>query len=111
MTTTTAAARPGRGVRRFVQRHPYLSFLLIFNTVGQAAAFVPVIADRVYGVQVGVDLWLIVPTLLFLLLPALVITRIARGRDGLRHLVRSMFGSASKPGGTCCRCSPCPPSR
>jgi uncharacterized protein len=91
MTTTVAEADSGRGVRRFIRRHPYLSFLLIFNTVGQAAAFVPVIASTVYGVEVGIDLWLVVPTLLFLLLPALVITRIARGRDGLRSLLRSMF--------------------
>jgi len=90
MTTTMVDAGPDHGVHRFIRRHPYLSFLLIFNTVGQAVAFVPVIAERVYGVEVGVDLWLIVPTLLFLLLPALVITRIARGRDGLHHLVRSM---------------------
>ncbi len=90
MTTTMVDASPDHGVHRFIRRHPYLSFLLIFNTVGQAAAFVPVIAKRVYGVEVGIDLWLIVPTLLFLLLPALVITRIARGRDGLHQLVRSM---------------------
>ena len=33
-------------MHRFIRRHPYLSFLLIFNTVGQAVAFVPVIADE-----------------------------------------------------------------
>jgi membrane protease YdiL (CAAX protease family) len=91
MTTTLPETDSGSGVRRFTRRHPYLSFLLIFNTVGQAAAFVPLIAERVYGVGVSIDQWLIVPTLLFLLLPALVVTRIARGRDGLRQLVRSMF--------------------
>lgn len=90
MSTTVPKANLGRGVRRFIRRHPYLSFLVIFNTVGQAAAFVPVIASTVYGVEVGIDLWLIVPTVLFLLLPALLITRIARGRDGLRSLLRSM---------------------
>src|SRR3954453_7765873 len=36
------------------------------------------------------DLFLIVPTLLFLLLPALVITRVARGASALRDLLGSM---------------------
>lgn len=98
MTTTVAAPASGRGIPRFVRRHPYLSFLLIFNTVGQAVAFVPVIAARVYGVEVGVDRWLIISTLLFLLLPALVITWIARGRDGLRQLRRAMFRFRVKAG-------------
>lgn len=91
MTTTIDEADTRHGVRGFVQRHPYLSFLLIFNTIGQAVAFVPVIVAQVYGVKVGVDPWLIIPTLLCLLLPALVITRIARGRDGLLQLLRAMF--------------------
>jgi uncharacterized protein len=91
MSTTTIPTGERRGVRGFIGRHPYLSFLLIFNTLGQAVAFLPVIAQRVYGVELDVELLLIVPTLLFLLLPALVIARIARGRVALRELVRSMF--------------------
>ena len=77
-------------VAAFIRRHPHASFLIVFNTLGQAAAFAPVIAHRIYGADWDIELYLIFPTLVFLLLPALVITRIARGRDGLRELVRSM---------------------
>ena len=59
-----------------------------FNTFGQAVAFVPVIARSVYGIELDTDLILIVPTLFFLLLPALIITRISRGLEGLRALLR-----------------------
>lgn len=91
MTTTALPADQHQaGIRRFVRRHPYLTFLLVFNTLGQATAFVPVFAARVYGVQLDTDLFLIIATLLFLLLPALVITRLARGETELRELVRSM---------------------
>jgi hypothetical protein len=61
-------------VGRFVRRHPLITFLVVFNTFGQAVAFVPVIARSVYGIELDTDLILIVPTLFFLLLPALIIT-------------------------------------
>jgi membrane protease YdiL (CAAX protease family) len=77
-------------VGRFVRRHPLITFLVVFNTFGQAVAFVPVIARSVYSIELDTDLILIVPTLFFLLLPALIITRISRGREGLRALLRSM---------------------
>ena len=77
-------------VRQFVGRHPLITFLAVFNTFGQAVAFVPVIARARYGIELNTDLILIIPTLLFLLLPALVITRISRGPEGLRSLLRSM---------------------
>lgn len=91
MSTSTSPTEtvPLDGLRTVVQRHPYLSFLLLFNTLGQAVAFVPVVVRRVYGIELDVDLFLIVPTLLFLLAPALIITRVARGADGLRALLRS----------------------
>jgi uncharacterized protein len=91
MTTSTIPIGEQLGWRLLARRHPYLTFLLTFNTVGQAMAFVPVIAQRVYGRELNVELFLIIPTLAFLLAPALVITRIARGRVALRELVRSMF--------------------
>jgi membrane protease YdiL (CAAX protease family) len=89
-TATNATPLRRRGVLGFIQRHPYLSFLLTFNILGQAVAFVPVVLHRVYGIDLNIDWVVVVPTLLFLLLPALVITRIARGADGLRALLRSM---------------------
>ncbi|GIF00993.1 CPBP family intramembrane glutamic endopeptidase [Paractinoplanes rishiriensis] len=88
LTVTVALAQ--RDVIAFIRRHPHAFFLIVFSTLGQAAAFVPVIAHRVYGADWNIELYLILPTLLFLLLPALVITRIARGADGLRELARSM---------------------
>ena len=77
-------------VARFVRRHPMITFLAIFNTFGQAVAFAPLIVRSATGTELNRDLILIIPTLLFLLLPALVITRISRGPDGLRALLRSM---------------------
>ena len=76
---------------RFVRRHPHTAFLLLFSTLGQAVAFVPVVARRVYGVEWDPDLFLIVPTMLFLLMPTLLITQAAWGRDGLRALVRDVL--------------------
>lgn len=80
----------GQRVARFVRRHPIITFLAVFNTLGQALAFAPVIARSVYGVELDRELILIVAALLFLLLPALVLTRIARGSDGLRALLGAM---------------------
>ena len=97
MITTAISDTPQRGLRGVIHRRPYLALLLIFNTIGQGVAFVPVIALRRYGVALNVDLFVIVPTLLFLLLPALVITRIARGRDGLRALGRAMVRFRVRP--------------
>lgn len=77
-------------VARLVRRHPLITFLVIFNTFGQALAFVPVIARSVYGIALDREIILIVAAVLFLLLPTLVITRIARGPEGLRALLRSM---------------------
>lgn len=85
-----AAAGHGRIVS-FVRRRPLLSFLLVFNTLGQAVALVPVVAYLGFGVRLNADLILVIPTLAFLLLPALAITRIAHGRDGLRTLLRAVF--------------------
>ena len=89
-TATDTSATRRHGLLSFVRRHPYLSFLLTFNILGQAVAFVPVVLRRVHGIQLNTDLVLVVATLLFLLVPALVITRIARGPDGLHALLRSM---------------------
>jgi hypothetical protein len=49
-----------------------------------------VIARSVYGIALDREIILIVAAVLFLLLPTLVITRIARGPEGLRALLRSM---------------------
>ena len=93
MTTTSPVQNvQPHGLRRFVRRHPYLAFILAFNVLGQIVAFVPVIIHQLdLGAEPDLDLFLIVPTLLFLLVPALVITYIARGPSALHRLVRSMI--------------------
>src|SRR5689334_13400686 len=82
-TLARAAAGP---VVAFVRRRPLTAFLLWFFTVGQALAFVPVVVD-VPVPQVFIDL----STVVGLLLPALVITRVVDGRSALRMLLCSSF--------------------
>ena len=70
----------------FVRRRPLTAFFLWFFTVGQAIAFVPVVRPVPYP-QVFVDL----STLVGLLLPALVVTRVVGGPVALRALLRAAF--------------------
>ena len=81
MSAIAAATAPS-----FVRRRPLTAFFLWFFTVGQAFAFVPVLVDVPHP-QVFIDL----STVVGLLLPALVITRIVGGPDALRALLRSSF--------------------
>jgi membrane protease YdiL (CAAX protease family) len=80
-TAAQAAAGP---VVAFVRRRPLTAFFLCFFTVGQAFAFVPVLVE-VPAPQLFIDL----STVVGLLLPALVITRIVEGPEALRALLRS----------------------
>jgi membrane protease YdiL (CAAX protease family) len=70
-----------------IRRHPLAAFLTWFFIVGQGFAFVPVIAEA-RGVQLPSQPFIVAATLIGLLLPALVITRIADGPDGVRRIVR-----------------------
>ena len=71
----------------WIQRHPLLAFFAWFFTVGQAFAFFPVVmANR--GVEVPHQPFILGSTLVGLLLPALVITRVVDGPEGLRALLR-----------------------
>ena len=72
--------------RNVIHRHPLAVFLVWFFTVGQAIAFVPLVLDGV-GMPVSPHLFVIASTLVGLLLPALVITRVVDGREGLRRLL------------------------
>jgi uncharacterized protein len=80
-TAAQAAAEP---VVAFVRRRPLAAFFLWFFTIGQAFAFVPVLVD-VPAPQLFINL----STVIGLLLPALVITRIVDGPEALRALLRS----------------------
>jgi membrane protease YdiL (CAAX protease family) len=79
--------RPPRpaGVAALVRAHPLGTFLLWFATVGQALAFTPVVA-RSAGVDVPAQPFIVASTLVGLLLPALVITRVVDGPEALRAL-------------------------
>lgn len=85
----TAIAHPDDAgpVVRFVRRHPLTAFLLWFFTVGQAIAFAPVIANA-SGADLPVQPFVVASTLIGLLLPTLVLTRIVDGPEGLRALWR-----------------------
>ena len=78
-------APPATGLAALVRAHPLGAFLAWFSTVGQALAFVPVVA-RGAGVAVPGQPFVVASTLVGLLLPALVITRIVDGPEGLRRL-------------------------
>jgi membrane protease YdiL (CAAX protease family) len=88
MYTTTydrsrAGASPEPGPAGFVSRHPLTVFLAWFFTVGQALVFIPVLAP---GTGVPPQVFVVASTLSGLLLPAVVITRIVDGADGVRAL-------------------------
>lgn len=92
-TTAPTAARPARtaGVTASIRRRPLTAFFLWFSTVGQAFAFVPVIALW-NGVEMPLaQLFILGSTLVGLLLPAVVITRIVDGPEAVRVLWRRAF--------------------
>jgi uncharacterized protein len=85
---TPPPARPGgSAVARFVRRRPLTAFLMWFFTVGQALVFTPIVA-RGYGVELPAQVFVVASTLVGLLLPAVVITRIVDGPAGVRALWR-----------------------
>ncbi len=88
---TTSSPRPSApahgGVVGFIRRRPLTSYLVWFFTVGQAFAFAPLVA-RANGIEVHAQLFIIASTLFGLLLPAVVITRLVDGPDGVRALWR-----------------------
>lgn len=87
----------GGAVVRFVRRRPLVSFLLWAYTVGQVLPWSVVLtglADRGWWLPGSV----LVSTLLGLLLPALLITWITDGRDGVRALWRRAVALRVGPG-------------
>lgn len=72
------------GLTGTIRRYPILSFLAWFFTVGQAFAFAPLYLDTSVP-----DQWFIIgSTIVGLLLPALVITWLVDGSEGLRAMGR-----------------------
>ncbi len=82
------AAVPADGpVVAWIRRHPVGAFLAWFFTVGQVFAFTPVVL-RAMGLDVLPQPFVVGSTLVGLLLPALVITRITDGPDAVRAFWR-----------------------
>lgn len=70
----------------WIRRHPIAAFL-VWNSLGtQSLALTPVVAEHGFGVVWPTEPFLIVGTVLGLLLPVVVITRIVDGPEGLRDL-------------------------
>jgi membrane protease YdiL (CAAX protease family) len=76
--------RPGPHLTGFVRRHPLGAFFAWFFTAGQAIAFIPVVTDTPLPQHV----YVVASTLVGLLLPTFVITRIVDGPAGVRALWR-----------------------
>jgi membrane protease YdiL (CAAX protease family) len=83
-----APARQGP-LAGFVRRWPVLAFLAWFFTIGQLLAFAPVILDA-HGHDVPRQLFIVLSTLIGLLLPTIVITRVVDGPEGVRRMARSL---------------------
>jgi membrane protease YdiL (CAAX protease family) len=83
-TPQPATSDPRPGLAGFVGRHPLGTFFAWFFTAGQAVAFIPVVADTPLPQHV----YVVASTLIGLLLPTFVITRIVDGPAGVRALWR-----------------------
>ena len=68
-------------ITSLIRRRPLTAFLTWFFTVGIALSFIPVVTD---GGGLPPQLYVVASTLVGLLLPSLVITRIVDGPEGLR---------------------------
>ena len=95
MTTPVRHVSPGPEAGgglfvRSIRRHPLAAFLLWAFTVGQAIPWTVAIANLM-GRDWPVQPFILASTLIGLLLPALVITRIADGPEALRALLRRAF--------------------
>jgi uncharacterized protein len=82
----------------WVRAHPVRTFLVWFFLVGWGLLFVPVVARVSAGAEVPAEPFILASTLFALLAPALVLTRVADGREGLRALVRRWFAVRRGPG-------------
>ena len=92
-----APAAAGNPVVRFIRRRPLTSFLLWFFTVAQAFVLVPAVLQAHGHAWLGeppvFQFFVCGSTLVGLLLPAAVITRIVDGPQGLRELWRRSFAA------------------
>ena len=83
-----AATAPARArALRLITGHPVAALLIWFFTVGQAIAFLPVLGAR-YGMRLPEQMFTTASTWVGLLLPALIIARLAHGKGACRALLR-----------------------
>lgn len=87
----------GHGLVAVVRRHPIGSFLAWAFTVGQAIAFIPIIARATQDVRLPTAPFVVAANLVGLLLPALVVTRVVDGPEGLHRLWHSTFRVRTAP--------------
>lgn len=79
------------GLVGLIRRYPLAAFLLWLSTVGLAIGFIPVIAKAGWAIALPLQPFAIAETVVGALLPAVVITRIVDGSQGLRDLGRHAF--------------------
>jgi membrane protease YdiL (CAAX protease family) len=84
-------AGPRLHLAALIRRFPLTAFLVWFFTVGQAIAFVPVIAGFGYEVDLPPAPFLILAAFVGLLLPAVVITWITDGPEGITTMQQQML--------------------
>src|SRR3712207_5577535 len=90
--TSNRSSRTLTGVvHQWIVRHPIAAFLSWVFTVGQLFVFAPLLARSVYGITIPTEPFVLASTLIGLLLPTMVITRIVDGPDGLRSLWRRIW--------------------
>jgi membrane protease YdiL (CAAX protease family) len=87
--TSNRSSRTLTGVvHQWIVRHPIAAFLSWVFTVGQLLVFTPLLARSFYGITIPTGPFVLASTLIGLLLPTMVITRIVDGPEGLRSLWR-----------------------
>lgn len=82
----TARTPSAHRAAALIARRPIAAFMGWFFTVGQAIAFIPVVARAGYDTELNAAPFLITAAFLGLLLPAIAITWITDGSDGVRAL-------------------------
>lgn len=90
MTDSATYAMPaGNRIVRWLARHPVMALVIWFFTVGQAIAFIPVIASS-WGARLPEQPYTVASTWLGLLLPAVAITWIVQGRPTAGTLLKRL---------------------
>src|SRR5438309_6916646 len=86
------ARRRDRGkLANWVREHPISAFLIWFFVVGWPIAFVPGVAKSALGVELPLEPFIIAATWLGLLLPAVAVTSMVDGVEGVRELGRRVL--------------------